>query len=891
MKLRLTLIDILAEVRDLRVLALGQRLLNVYDIDEKTFLLRLNEPGREKCVLLIESGTRLHTTRYARDKPKAPGPFAAKLRKHIRGKRLNGIDVVGLDRVVDLTFGFGDTAAHLIVELYDRGNVVLTDAAYNILALLRQYTLEAGPSATLPASAATSSKDAGAASSASKTAGGGGKQQQQQQKQSVAPSAVIVDATVTGVGSGQRAGKTGRGQKAKGPLHTVAAATSLAAAAASAGVAPDSAGGGSSSTGGGAGAGVVRVAVRQRYAFTPVGAATAALVASWGGKTELAVAATDADTTADTSAATLATTSPTTSAPPITPSSIPAIVQVSNAGSTGSSVPSLAPGTQVQPQLLLPPPPIDLRVSQPAIVAALAAYLSYFESVKLAAMPQKQRKKVTIASALSTKGSGVDVFGPVLLEHAVASADLPGQFEVSGGRRLGGDAPLSALRPVGTGTAMVAAEAGVAVVQRSAHGETGDIDSVTDVGATPLAASGAASSASLAHSSVTSTAAMTTAPSTTASATASVVFSTHALQLLAASLCHLPALLRSIATERAPAVAFVEINDPVRFSSSMGPAAVVAGEVSAGDTAAPAAIAGVLSATGGSVGVLSACDDVDSLGDWTALQARFKAAPVAAAAATAAAPSSVANSTHAASWERISSGIAAGSETGTAATDSTVSASTREPVAANDSTTRELAATTAAPCVAAPVTPTPAPAAAVIDDETDPFSGSDAQAPPDVPFTFVDFAPLLLAQYRSSGSRNTSNAADAASTTAASSSLLSELTAVSAAAAKSTTATGTTSCGSDVVAGGTRHIMFSTFDALVDEYFSRLDVQKAKRNEATTKVAAAKRLDRLREVSWWSFSVIYPRPPLDGQLVVEWSSRVASALPFPLASSVSELQW
>ena len=45
----------------------------------------------------------------------------------------------------------------------------------------------------------------------------------------------------------------------------------------------------------------------------------------------------------------------------------------------------------------------------------------------------------------------------------------------------------------------------------------------------------------------------------------------------------------------------------------------------------------------------------------------------------------------------------------------------------------------------------------------------------------------------------------------------------------------------------TPHIIFPSFDALVDEYFSRLDVQRAQKNEASTKVAALKRVDRLRE--------------------------------------------
>ena len=60
-----------------------------------------------------------------------------KLRKHINNKRLERLDQLGSDRILDLQFGAGDAAHHVILELYDRGNVVLTDSEYKILNVLR----------------------------------------------------------------------------------------------------------------------------------------------------------------------------------------------------------------------------------------------------------------------------------------------------------------------------------------------------------------------------------------------------------------------------------------------------------------------------------------------------------------------------------------------------------------------------------------------------------------------------------------------------------------------------------------------------------------------------------------------------------------------------------
>ncbi|NXA14929.1 NEMF factor, partial [Sapayoa aenigma] len=64
-------------------------------------------------------------------------------RKHLKTRRLVSVSQLGIDRIVDLQFGSDEAAYHLIVELYDRGNVVLTDHEYTILNILRFRTDEA----------------------------------------------------------------------------------------------------------------------------------------------------------------------------------------------------------------------------------------------------------------------------------------------------------------------------------------------------------------------------------------------------------------------------------------------------------------------------------------------------------------------------------------------------------------------------------------------------------------------------------------------------------------------------------------------------------------------------------------------------------------------------
>ena len=57
---------------------------------------------------------------YLKDRSSTPSNFTLKLRKHLRTRRLTEVRQLGLDRIVDFTFGSGDTAHHLLLELYSQ---------------------------------------------------------------------------------------------------------------------------------------------------------------------------------------------------------------------------------------------------------------------------------------------------------------------------------------------------------------------------------------------------------------------------------------------------------------------------------------------------------------------------------------------------------------------------------------------------------------------------------------------------------------------------------------------------------------------------------------------------------------------------------------------------
>ncbi|KAL1803663.1 hypothetical protein ACET3Z_032310 [Daucus carota] len=144
-KVRMNTADVAAEVKCLRRL-IGMRCSNVYDLSPKTYVFKLmNSSGQtesgesEKVLLLMESGVRLHTTEYIRDKSNTPSGYTLKLRKHIRTRRLEDVRQLGYDRIVLFQFGLGANAHYVILELYAQGNIILTDSDFMVMTLLRSH--------------------------------------------------------------------------------------------------------------------------------------------------------------------------------------------------------------------------------------------------------------------------------------------------------------------------------------------------------------------------------------------------------------------------------------------------------------------------------------------------------------------------------------------------------------------------------------------------------------------------------------------------------------------------------------------------------------------------------------------------------------------------------
>ena len=142
MKQKLTSEDLGNLIPALNQLLDGCYLNQVYDGTEdntRIIILKFRHKENDNVkfhYLLIESGIRIHTIESFESIRPSPSGLASKLRKEFRDKRIWPITQIGNDRSVDFKFS---NNTHLIIELYDKGNFVITDENYKINYIIRSY--------------------------------------------------------------------------------------------------------------------------------------------------------------------------------------------------------------------------------------------------------------------------------------------------------------------------------------------------------------------------------------------------------------------------------------------------------------------------------------------------------------------------------------------------------------------------------------------------------------------------------------------------------------------------------------------------------------------------------------------------------------------------------
>jgi predicted ribosome quality control (RQC) complex YloA/Tae2 family protein len=111
----------------------------VYQFDSRTLSIRLNGENKAHYQFIVEAGRRAHFVKDLPEPPKNPPQFAMLLRKYISGGKVLAIRQHGLERIIIFDIGKGTTTFHLILELFDEGNVILTDECFEIIKPLRHH--------------------------------------------------------------------------------------------------------------------------------------------------------------------------------------------------------------------------------------------------------------------------------------------------------------------------------------------------------------------------------------------------------------------------------------------------------------------------------------------------------------------------------------------------------------------------------------------------------------------------------------------------------------------------------------------------------------------------------------------------------------------------------
>lgn len=105
----------------------------VYLDEKRLCVIRLNSKEQGKFNLLIEPGRRLHMIPTLPEMPQIPPAFAMLLRKYLAGGRITDIRQQGLQRTIIIDVRKSEQLFHIIIEVFDEGNIILCNEDLSII--------------------------------------------------------------------------------------------------------------------------------------------------------------------------------------------------------------------------------------------------------------------------------------------------------------------------------------------------------------------------------------------------------------------------------------------------------------------------------------------------------------------------------------------------------------------------------------------------------------------------------------------------------------------------------------------------------------------------------------------------------------------------------------
>lgn len=137
MKKSVASLELAALVNELQFLVKG-KLSQVYHQEKKELLFQLHAPGKGKQLLKVIPGKYLCLTKK-KEAPLRPSSFCMQLRKYLDNAFIKDIYQKDAERIV--VFELEKREKYfLIIELFSKGNLILTDDKHNIVAVLERQT-------------------------------------------------------------------------------------------------------------------------------------------------------------------------------------------------------------------------------------------------------------------------------------------------------------------------------------------------------------------------------------------------------------------------------------------------------------------------------------------------------------------------------------------------------------------------------------------------------------------------------------------------------------------------------------------------------------------------------------------------------------------------------
>ena len=130
-------VDIFTISDELNNLLTGARVDKSFQPSKDIVVMRFHVAGTGRVDLVMQCGSRIHTSKYPLENPTNPPTFPMLLRKRVKGAHVESVTQHNFDRVVEIKVK-KDKYYTIVVELFDKGNIILLDEDNNIILPLKR---------------------------------------------------------------------------------------------------------------------------------------------------------------------------------------------------------------------------------------------------------------------------------------------------------------------------------------------------------------------------------------------------------------------------------------------------------------------------------------------------------------------------------------------------------------------------------------------------------------------------------------------------------------------------------------------------------------------------------------------------------------------------------